>query len=139
MRAEDLRYRWFENILSTSALPMKSCVTITSEYDKHLGPTWQSAGLTVVVSQSEGFSFTNKVPMTDDLAGAKFPEYAVFGFLDIIMVADQICSECIKLEFTEARFDTVNTTAMAFREAGRDAGRKLLHVLKIGGPHIQCD
>ena len=62
----------------------------------------------------------------------QFMEWAVFGFLDVVMLAEPLPLKNIKVTVTDADVDPVSSSMMALRRAGRDAGREMLEALR---PH----
>jgi hypothetical protein len=58
----------------------------------------------------------------------RFIEWAIFGFLDVVMVAEPYPIKSVKITVVDAEFDAVSSSMMAFRHAGRDAGRKFLEM-----------
>lgn len=60
----------------------------------------------------------------------RFIEWAIFGFLDVVMVAEPYPIKSVKLTIMDAEVDAVSSSMMAFRHAGRDAGRKFLAMRK---------
>lgn len=54
---------------------------------------------------------------------------AIFGFLDIVMCAKISPLKNIKLIVTDVEFDPINSSIVAFRYAGRDAGQNLIKAI----------
>jgi hypothetical protein len=91
----------------------------------------QIASVTLRVSPADKFELKNEVTLTKELVELQFPEFAIFGFLDVIMTADSLDTTQIRIAVESAVIDSIGTSAFAFREAGRDAARKLLQTLKL--------
>jgi rRNA-processing protein FCF1 len=91
----------------------------------------QIASVTLSVASREKFEVINKVALTKELVELKFPEMAIFGFLDIVMIVDSLDVTSIRIAIENVVVDPIETTAFAIREAGRDAARKLLQALKL--------
>ena len=79
---------------------------------------------------AERFEVVNEVQAQRGLEALRFPECAIFGVLDILMVSESAPVASVRLTLKDALWDPTDTTAMAFRQAGRDAGRKILAALK---------
>jgi hypothetical protein len=100
-------------------------VIVTGERDHHLGPRWEFAKLTIVAEPAERFEIVNEVRMTPELEALRFPEWAIYGVLDVLMVAGSAPLTGVRLTLKDAGWNPVDSSAMAFRQAGRDAGRKI--------------
>jgi hypothetical protein len=51
---------------------------------------------------------------------------AIYGFLDVVMMAEPYPVKKMRITVVGAEFDPVSSNLMAFRLAGRDAAKKLL-------------
>jgi hypothetical protein len=126
----DFRDKWFANLLERRGLPLSAPIALLGECRRHIGPTMQIASVEFVVVPSDHFDVVNEVALTVELADLKFPDYAIFGFLDVAMPMDSIGINSIKLLVKTVGVDAIESSALALREAGRDAARKLLQILK---------
>ena len=118
MVREPVRVAWFIN---------QAVTTLYGECNK---PGLRIAGVEFKIQAAESFTVRNEVEVTDELRGLRFPEFAIFGFLDVAMVSGIVGSGKLQLTVTKAVVHPVDTSAMAFRAAGNDAGQKLLAILK---------
>jgi hypothetical protein len=57
-------------------------------------------------------------------------DWVVFGLLDVLMLSESAPLKNIRIILEKTEIDAVNSSCMAFRHAGRDAGRKLLQIVK---------
>jgi hypothetical protein len=58
----------------------------------------------------------------------KHPDWAVLGLLDVVLVAWPQPLRNIKITVTEAEYHPLWSSRMAFRMAGRKAGKKLVEL-----------
>lgn len=87
------------------------------------------ARIQLLVEPSEAFEVIVAVPtIAPSSEHERFMEWAIFGFLDVVMVADPYPIKSVKVTVVDAEFDAVSSSMMAFRHAGRDAGRRFLEM-----------
>lgn len=79
----------------------------------------------MVAEPTEQFEVITEVKMTPELEALRFPESVIYGVLDVLMVAGPAPLAGVRLRLKDADWDPVDTSAMAFPQAGRDAGRKI--------------
>lgn len=60
------------------------------------------------------------------MVGGDFARAAVLGLLDVLLTADPFPLREVALRIVEIQVHPVDSTVVALRRAGRDAGRKLL-------------
>ena len=61
-----------------------------------------------------------------------FIDSFIFGFLDVLMTSEPFPIRNVKVTIQDATFDPIRANQMAFRLAGRDAGRKFLEEQLVG-------
>jgi hypothetical protein len=130
MPYENIRQRWFENLLRSKGISPTGSITVEGRIDKHVGPQMVFAEIKVAIGVSQEFSVFNEVEMTDDLIAEKFPEYVIFGILDVLMTSDLVCTDRLQLTIKGVKTSPIDTSPLVFREAGRDAARNFLLALK---------
>jgi hypothetical protein len=64
--------------------------------------------------------------------GQDFLKAAVFGLLDVVLTAGYLPLRDFALRVVEVDSHPIDSSIMAFRKAGRDAGRKLLQEMGLG-------
>jgi hypothetical protein len=79
---------------------------------------------------NDEFVVVDQVPHDDELAKMGYPDWFMYGLLDILMTSEAMPLTNVKVMLCEAKYDKVDSSPRAFLEAGRDAGRKLREVLK---------
>jgi hypothetical protein len=121
---------WQQELLNLNSLTLKSKVTVTGERNKHLGPRWEIARIQITVEPAPGFEVVDVNPDNQEARQEGYLDWAVFGLLDVLMLAESAPLKNIRIILEKAELDAVNSSCMAFRQAGRDAGRKLLQIVK---------
>jgi len=92
--------------------------------DAHLGPKMEYAKISLMVEPANQL----EVVLPQQLEGDEpmFVEAAVFGFLDVVLVADLRPWRDLRISVIDFKIDPINSSASAFQHAGRDAARKFL-------------
>jgi hypothetical protein len=121
---------WFETLLKRPSPPLTFVVTVAGECDKHLGPTWQFARIKVSIEPATRFEVVDLVPNNEELRRSGYPDWAIFGLLDVLVLSDSFPIDKVRIVLAEADYSAVESSPMAFREAGRESGRKILEGLR---------
>jgi len=121
---------WFETLLKKPSAPLTFVATATGECDKHLGPTWQFARIKVRIEPAARFEVADLVPNNEELRGSGYPDWAIFGLLDVLVLSDSFPIDKVRIVLTEADYNAVESSPMAFREAGRESAREILQALR---------
>lgn len=114
---------WSENLRVRRSATLKSPAEVTGEYDKHLGPTWAFASADIIFEPSPHFEFVDATDQQAEVAENGYIDWLVFGLLDVLMISSL---RNIRIRLIKVRHDSVKSSQWAFREAGRDAARKLV-------------
>jgi hypothetical protein len=120
---------WNKKLLEQCSFSVDRSVTVVGERDQHLGPRWEKAKVQVTVEPSMVFEVVNAVHDDKELQKFGYPDWVVFGLLDVLMVAFSAPVRNVRIILEKAEYDPVLSSAMAFRQAGRDAGRKIIQAL----------
>lgn len=123
---------WAEGLLGGSPLPIRSRITVTGERNQHLGPRWEFAKVRVSVEPAPSFEVVDAVPDNEELRQLGYLDWAVLGLLDVLMVAESAPLISLRVILMNAEHHRVDSSPMAFRHAGRDAGRQIIEALKKG-------
>jgi hypothetical protein len=121
---------WQQELLKLNSLTLKSKVTVIGERNKHLGPRWEIAKIQITVEPAPGFEVVDVYPDNQEARQEGYLDWVVFGLLDVLMLSESAPLKNIRIILEKAELDAVNSSCMAFRHAGRDAGRKLLQIVK---------
>ncbi len=125
---------WTDGLLKRSSLTLKSKITVVGERNQHLGPRWEFAKVQVSVEPASSFEVVDAVPANEELRQLGYPDWAIFGLLDVLVVAESAPLTNVRVTLEKAEHHPVDSSAMAFRQAGRDAGRRILEALKQNPP-----
>ncbi len=85
--------------------------------------------MSFVVEPSDAFTVSVEVPEGSSEVEA-FVQAAVFGFLDVVLVADPVPVRNIRVRVVNIVVDPIDSSIVAFRRAGRAAGESFLHELR---------
>jgi translation elongation factor EF-G len=119
---------WSEDVLRRRGMTLTAAVRVCGLRDKHLGPRWDYARVVFLVEPAQEFKVVLGARVPDGF-DSEYLESALLGFLDIAMTAEPFPLKLICITVEEAELHEVDSNIMAFRHAGRDAGRKLLQQL----------
>lgn len=120
---------WNEQLLRRPQESIPARIEVTGERDKHLGPKIEYAAVTVILEPSHEFEVVDDVEGSENLQKLGFPDWFVFGLLDVLMTSRPLLLTKVKVTLKDAKYDRIDTSPRAFLEAGRDAGQKALAAL----------
>jgi len=85
----------------------------------------------MTTSPAEELDVVDNVPCRKELEalGVAWPRSVVFGLLDVLMFAEFGSLYKIRITLDDAAYHEVDSSESAFREAGRDAGRKVIETV----------
>jgi hypothetical protein len=109
---------------------LKFPVSATGVCDKHLGPTSAFAKITLRIEPAASFEVVDDLPEDEEFLKGGYLDWAVFGLLDALMLAESGPISAIHIVVTEAEYSRVDSSQMAFRWAGRDAGNRIIESIK---------
>lgn len=123
---------WFANQPRPDSMRLARGITVVGHREKPLGPRSEFARVEITVEPAEELSVVDNVPCRKELEalGVAWPQYFVFGILDILMFAEFGPLYKIRINLDDAAYHDVDSSANAFREAGRDAGRNIIETAK---------
>ena len=79
---------WPQELLKLSSLTLKSKITVVGERNQHLGPRWESAKVQISVEPAPQFEVIDTAPADVESRNAGYLDWAVFGLMDVLMVAE---------------------------------------------------
>jgi translation elongation factor EF-G len=116
---------WFTDLIERPSARLPGRVRVEGIRNKHLGPRWEYARIVVEAESSDSFSVSGpERPL--DAESETFVRAAAFGVLDVVLTAAPIPLRDFCLRIVEVHVHPVDSSVMAFRRAGRDAGEQLL-------------
>src|SRR5262245_23832289 len=120
--------QWLDDIASRPSVTWKWARSARGECRRHTGPSIWFAGVQLELTPSDEF-------VVDDKLESKVREYAqktgwydqiVFGVYDVLMIQTITPFRNFKLSILAIDFNHIESNAIAFRLAGRDAAKKLI-------------
>jgi len=125
--------KWCDEIQSRTSMTVSSSIAVTGVRDAHLGPRLEYAKIEVLAEPATTLevAFAPDVEQSD--TDRMFLDAAVFGVLDILLVSELYPLRNVAITLTRVEYDPISSSPMAFRQAGRDAGRKIMGALKREG------
>src|SRR5262245_53969028 len=119
---------WIRDLFSRESLRLKKAVKVEGIRNQHLGPRWQYAKVQISVEPHSGFAVDIQIneKLLEELQKDNWVDWTILGLLDVLMTATPKPVRDIRVILIDAKYDEVNSSRMAFRHAGRDAGRKIL-------------
>jgi hypothetical protein len=121
---------WPEELLKLGSLTLKSRITATGERNQHLGPRWEFAKVQVSVEPAAKFEVFDNAVADEEARQKGYLDWTVFGLLDVLMVTESAPLRNVHIILDKVEHHAVDSTLMAFRHAGRDAGRKIMESVR---------
>jgi len=121
---------WADGLLASKPLPLNRRVTVIGERNQHLGPRWEFAKIEVSIEPAPSFEVVDAVEANEQLRQLGYLDWAVLGLLDVLMVAEAAPLSGVRVTLEKAEHHEIDSSQMAFRQAGRDAGRKIIEALR---------
>lgn len=119
---------WIANLRQRNSVRLTQAITVVGHREKHFGPRSEFARVVITISPAEELDVVDNVRYRKELEalGVAWPQCVVFGLLDVVMFAEFGPLYKIRVTLDDAAYHEVDSSENAFREAGRDAGRKAI-------------
>ena len=124
--------KWCDEIQSRTSLTLPSRMTVNGVRQQHMGPRLEYAKIEVFVKPAASFEVRFGPGVDQSDPSRIFLEAAVFGLLDILLVSRPYPLRNVSVTLTHCEIDPVDSSQIAFRQAGRDAGMKIINALSSG-------
>jgi hypothetical protein len=121
--------KWIDDLKSCQSAAVLTTGCVEGLRNKILGPRSDYARIVVAFRPSDSFVLECSASNCSELQSDGYLASAVFGLLDVLMTTKAYPVRNIQLDIVEAEIHPVHANEMAFRWAGRDAGRKILEAL----------
>lgn len=107
-------------------------VTVLGRRNRQFGPRGEFAKVQLTLNPAPRFEVVDKVEERAELErlGAGWPDAAIFGLLDVLMFAEPGPLHSVSVVLELVWYHEVDSSMMAFRYAGQDAGRKVVEDLR---------
>ena len=123
---------WYRDLVVRRSSTLPHSVQVEGLRRKHLGPRSEYARVVFEAVPADEFAVSGPaVPLSDECLDLL--RSAIFGFLDVVLTAGRGPLRNVALRVVEVDCHPIDSSSMAFREAGRDAGRKLLQEIGLEG------
>jgi hypothetical protein len=121
---------WNQELLKLKSFTMKSKLTVTGERNQHLGPRWDFAKVRISVEPASQFEVIDAAVQDEEAQKARYVDWTIFGLLDVLLVTESAPLKNVRVTIENIESHPINSSQIAFRLAGRDAGRKVLESLR---------
>ena len=120
---------WAEGPSDEGSRNLTVPVTVIGEWNRAANSEFAKVQLTVQAAKD--FEVVDSVEQQKELKrlGVEWPDPVILGLLDSLMNADLGPLKNIRVRIERVWYHEVDSTRNAFRNAGRDAGRKILDAL----------
>jgi hypothetical protein len=107
-------------------LPMKA--SAEGEHQKHSWNKHEFARVSLSIFPADKFEFVDNIACRHELESLRvgWPDCVVFGVLDALMLAEEGPYYKLRLVLEDAAYHEADSTANAFRHAGRIAAEKII-------------
>jgi hypothetical protein len=121
-----------EGLLRRDSKRLTVPVNAIGEREKHFGSGSEFARVQVSIYPADGFGVEDVVAERNELEGLSvgWPEPVIFGLLDVLILADSGPFYKVRVVLEKVWYHEVDSSQGAFREAGRDAGRKIIQSIE---------
>jgi len=129
--------QWYQGLMASryQRHPLKRQMEAWGEYHKHLGPRISHAKVKIALGPSETLEVQDRLDPAKrallDREGCY--DQIAFGALDVMMTSLTAAAPTFALTILDIEYDEINSSAMAFRLAARDATRKIVDETTGGG------
>jgi hypothetical protein len=119
-----------ENLTHRKSFQLNGTFNIVGERNAHLGGRCEIATIRLTIKPAESFQvYTDAIPNVDEVEGKGYLDSAVFGILEVLVVGVNYPLTEVAIIFRSFEVHPVESSISAFRQAGRDAGRKILETM----------
>jgi len=122
--------KWLHDLATRQSEAISKTVRVVGVRDKILGPRSDFARIEVICEPASKLEVVFDVPNATELEQEGYLEWATLGLLDVLMTGNTYPLRNVRLTIKAAEVHPIHSNQMAFRHAGRDAGRQILEALK---------
>jgi hypothetical protein len=121
---------WLEGLPKLHPSSLEFPVSATGVCERHFGGHLAFAKITLRIEPAASFEVVDDLPEDEEFRKGDYLDWAVFGLLDVLMFVECGPISAIRVVVTEAEYSRVDSSQMAFRWAGRDAGKRIIESIK---------
>jgi hypothetical protein len=122
---------WFEDLMQRRSAVVPRTVKVEGIRAAHTGPRLEYGRIVVEARPASVFSAEWSVDVGRGADDEEFIRAAVFGVLDVVLGAEPYPLKNVAVRVLEIEAHEIDSSRMAFRRAGQDAGRKLLNEIGL--------
>ena len=124
---------WGGKIPERDSIRLPTPVRVIGEREKHFGPKSEFARVQLTVHPASGFEVDDSVEERSELErlGVGWPDATIFGLLDVLMLAESGPLYKVRVVLEKVWYHEIDSSQVAFRHAGRDAGRKIIEEIEL--------
>src|SRR4051812_12879646 len=99
----DYLEQWATNLVSGPSGTLTKAVRVDGVRKAHLGPRMEIARIDLLVEPADAFAVVVTVPsLAPRSENDRFMEWAIFGFLDVVMAAEPLPIKRVKITIVDA-------------------------------------
>jgi len=122
---------WAEGLPNQHSRLLSAPITVLGKRIRQLGPRSEFAKVQLTVHPSDLLEVIDRVAERSELEklGVGWPDCAIFGLLDALMFTESGPIYKVRVVLEQVWYHETDSSWQAFRQAGRDAGRKMLDAI----------
>jgi hypothetical protein len=136
---DDFLRQWLNGLPSRKSWRLKRPVSVTGRREKHWSDRSEYASISITIDPAEHFEVVDRVPCRSEIEALRigWPQPIIFGLLDVLMTMESYPLYKVRVTLNDAAYHDTDSTEIAFREAARDAGRRIVE--RIGEDSLTLD
>jgi len=125
--------KWYDDLMQRSSLNLPREIRVEGLPKQHVGPRLEFAKIEILAEPSASFDVRFASGLDQNDITRMFLDAAVLGLLDIFLISEAQPLRNVRITVTRCEVDPIDSSEMAFRHAGRDAGEKIINALRSEG------
>ena len=131
----DFLKQWLNGLPNRQSWTLTRSVSVTGHREKHWRDSSEFASVSLTIDPADHFEVVDRVPSCTEIEalGVGWPQTVVFGLLDVLMTMESHPLYNVRVTLNDAAYHQTDSTEIALREAGKDAGRNFVERLGADG------
>jgi hypothetical protein len=131
----DFLKQWLNGLSNRQSWTLKRSVSVTGRREKHWRGKSEFASVSLTIDPAEHFEVVDRAPCRSEIEalGVGWPQPVIFGLLDVLMMMESYPLYKVRVTLSDAAYHHTDSTEIAFREAARDAGRRIVELIGADG------
>lgn len=132
---DDFLNQWLNEFPSRKSWRLKYSVSVTGRRERHWSDRSEFASISITIDPAENFEVVDRVPCRGEIEALRvgWPATVIFGLLDVLMTTESYPLYKVRVTLNDAAYHVTDSTEIAFREAARDAGRRIVERIGADG------